>query len=78
MFSYLNFIIYDSFQLELQLWFGYRIYPRQRWTLGEMVHFSYYNPAGVFVEHDKLLSKLIKFKYENIKFKKKECEAEHA
>jgi hypothetical protein len=34
-------------------------------------------PYWVFVKSDKLLSQLIKFKYENIKFKKK-CEAEHA
>jgi hypothetical protein len=35
------------------------------------------NPAGVFVKRDQLLSKRIKFKYENIKFTKKECEAKH-
>jgi hypothetical protein len=43
-----------------------------------MAHFSYYNPAGFFVKRDKLSSKMMKFKYEDIKFKKKECEAEHA
>jgi hypothetical protein len=44
-----------------------------------MEHFSYYNPAGFFfVKRDKLLSKLIKFKNDNIKFKEEECEVEHA
>jgi hypothetical protein len=33
---------------------------------------------GFFVKRDKLLSKMIIFKYENIKFKKKEYEADHA
>jgi hypothetical protein len=33
-------------------------------------------PLLDFVKRDKLLSKKIKFKYENIKFKKKECLAE--
>jgi hypothetical protein len=39
--------------------------------LGKIAHFSYFNPTGFFVKRDKLLSKLIKLKYENIKFKKK-------
>jgi hypothetical protein len=43
-----------------------------------MTHFSYHNPAVFFVKHDKLLSKLIKYKYESIKLKKKGCEAELA
>jgi hypothetical protein len=36
-----------------------------------MAHFSYYNPAGFFVKRVRLLSKLIKFKYENKKLKKR-------
>jgi hypothetical protein len=36
-----------------------------------MAHVSYYNPAGFSGKGDKLLSKLIKFKYENIKYNKK-------
>jgi hypothetical protein len=40
---------------------------KQRPTLGKTAHFSCNNPAGFFVKRDKLLSKLIKFKYENIK-----------
>jgi hypothetical protein len=35
-------------------------------------------PYWVFVKRDKLLSQRIKFKYENIKLQKKDCEAEHA
>jgi hypothetical protein len=42
-----------------------------------MAHFSYYNPAVFVVKRDEILSKLIKFQYENMKLKK-ECEAEHA
>jgi hypothetical protein len=33
-------------------------------------------PYWIFVKRDKLLSKKIKFKYVNIKLKKKECPAE--
>jgi hypothetical protein len=65
----LSFII---FQLELQPRFGYRIYSKQRPTLGKPAHFSYYNPAVFFVKRDEILNKLIKFKYEY------DCEAEHA
>jgi hypothetical protein len=35
-------------------------------------------PLLGFVKRDKLLNQVIKFKYESIKLKKKECEAEHA
>jgi hypothetical protein len=35
---------------------GYRIYPKQRPTLGKMGRFSDNNPAGFFVKRDKLLS----------------------
>jgi hypothetical protein len=44
----------------------------------KMAHFLYFNPAVFFAKRDEILSKLITFKYENIKFKIKECEAEHA
>jgi hypothetical protein len=33
-------------------------------------------PYWIFVKRDKLLSKKIKFKYENIEIEKKECPAE--
>jgi hypothetical protein len=43
--------------------------------LGKMAHFFYFTfilyPYWVFVKRDKLLSRLIKFKYENIKLKKR-------
>jgi hypothetical protein len=77
MFSYLNFLIYYFFSLSCNPDTGTGFFPKQRPTLGKMAHFSCYNPACFFVKRDKLLSKLIKFKYKNIQLKK-ECEAEHA
>jgi hypothetical protein len=71
MFLYLNFIIYDFFSLNCNPDSGTEFIPNSLPTLVKMAHFSYYNPAGIFVKRDKLLSKLIKFKYENIKLKKK-------
>jgi hypothetical protein len=50
------------FAAELQPWFG-----GQNLSQTAMAHFSYYNPAVFFVKRDEILSKLIKFKYENIK-----------
>jgi hypothetical protein len=40
--------------------------------------FSHYTPTGFLSNGDKLLSKKIKYKYENIKLKKKESQAEGA
>jgi hypothetical protein len=47
-----------------------------------MAHFFYLiftlYPYWIIVKRDKLLRKKIKYKYENIKFKKKESQAEGA
>jgi hypothetical protein len=69
MFSNLNFIIYDFFSLSCNPDSGTstEFIPNSVPTLGKMAHFSYYNPPGFFVKRHKLLSKLIKFKYENKK-----------
>jgi hypothetical protein len=61
----------------------YKIYPKHIPIFGKMAHFFYFTfmllpTYWVFVKRDKLLSQLIKFKFESIKFKKKECQAEHA
>jgi hypothetical protein len=76
MFSYLNCIIYDFFSLRYNPDLGTEFIPTsvQLWEKWRIFHT--YNPAVFFVKRDEILSKLINFKYENIKFNK--CEAEHA
>jgi hypothetical protein len=43
---------------------------------GFFILFSHYTLTGFFVKRNKLLSKKIKYKYENIKLKNKECPSE--
>jgi hypothetical protein len=82
MFSYSNYNIYDFFSSSYNPDSGTEFIPNTLQLWEKLCIFfillSYYTYTGFFVKRDKLLNKLIKFKYESIKFKKKECEAEHA
>jgi hypothetical protein len=74
-------IIYDFFSLMMYPDSGTEFIPNtlrlwEKWRIF-LFYFHTIYPNWVFVKRDKLLSQLIKFKYENIKFKQK-CEAEHA
>jgi hypothetical protein len=79
-FAYLNFSIYDFFSLSCNPDSGTEFIPNSLRLWDKWRIFHTITTLGFFVKCDKplILSKLIKFKYENIKFKKKECEAEHA
>jgi hypothetical protein len=74
MFSYSNYIIYEFFSLStLYSDSGTEFIPK-RTNFGKncaFFSFTFVLPYWVFVKRDKLLSQLIKFKYQNIKFLKK-------
>jgi hypothetical protein len=59
-------LVAEFIQKEWHIWDKWRIFLFTFHTI----------PLLEFVKRDKLLSKKIKYKYENIKLKKKECLAE--
>jgi hypothetical protein len=67
MFSYSNYIIYDFISLSYNPDSGTEFIPNFGKNGAFFILLSYYTPTGFFVKRDKLLSQLIKFKYENIK-----------
>jgi hypothetical protein len=75
MFSYSNYINYDFFSLSYNPDSGTEFIPNNMsrlWEKGRIFYFIFILYAyWIFVKRDKLLSKLIKFKYENIKLKKR-------
>jgi hypothetical protein len=75
MFSYSNYIIFDFFSLSYNPDSGTEFIPNtlRLWEKWHIFYFSFILYAWIFVKRDtgKLLGKLIKFKYENIKLKKK-------
>jgi hypothetical protein len=69
MFRFIFFFLILCFHfeiLELQPWFGYRIYPKQSPFIGKIVHFSYYNPAVFFVKRDEIFKQTDKTVTRNI------------
>jgi hypothetical protein len=74
-FSYSNYIIYEFFSLSCIPDLVAEFIPKtwhiwDKWRIFLNFIFTLY-PYWIFVKRDKLLSKKIKFKYENIKFKKR-------
>jgi hypothetical protein len=72
MFSYSNYIIYDFFSFSHNPDSGTEFIPNTLWEKWRIFNFIYILYAyWIFVKRDKLLGKLIKFKYENIKLEKR-------
>jgi hypothetical protein len=72
MFSYKNYIIYDLFSLSCNPDLVAEFIPKT-WHIWDKKNGTFFNfiftlySYSIFVKRDKLLSKIIKFKYENIK-----------
>jgi hypothetical protein len=74
MFSYSNYVIYDFFSLSYNPHSGTEFIPNtlRLWEKWHIFYFIFILYAyWIFVKRDKLLNKLIKFEYENMKLKKR-------